>query len=98
VPEAAIAVDRRSVEVVAVAVAAYQIHRLRDDPVPGGVWVLMTRIPDCCCHCCCYLSTTPSLATSFPLPRPLRAVDSVSAEKENTIKFVYNINIFISYD
>jgi len=86
VPAAAIAVDRRSVAVV--AVAAYQIHRPRDDPVPGGVWVPTTRIPDCCCHCCCFLSTTPSLATSVPLQWPLRAVDSVSAEKENTIKFV----------
>lgn len=67
VPAAAMAVDRRSIAVVAVAVVAYQIHRPRDDPVPGAVWVPMKRIPDCCCHCCCYLSTTPSLATSAPL-------------------------------
>lgn len=77
VPGAATAVDRQSVAVVA-AVAAYQIHRPRDDPVPGGVWVPMTRIPDCCSHCCCCPSTTPSLATSVPLLWPLRAVDSVS--------------------
>jgi len=37
VPAVAMAVDRLSVVVVAVAVAAYQIHRPRDDPVPGAV-------------------------------------------------------------